>query len=69
MPKAKKKLAAAVTLGRLGGKARAEKLSAERRSEIASKAGRSRTKKLTPADRKRVAKLAAEARWQKRRPE
>jgi hypothetical protein len=34
--------AAAVALGRLGGKARAESMSAKRRKEIASKAAKSR---------------------------
>jgi hypothetical protein len=36
------KNAAAVALGRMGGKARAESMSAKRRKEIASKAARSR---------------------------
>jgi hypothetical protein len=36
------KNAAAVALGRMGGKARAESISAKRRKEIASKAARSR---------------------------
>jgi hypothetical protein len=36
------KNAAAVALGRMGGKARAEGMSAKRRKEIASKAARSR---------------------------
>jgi len=35
---------AAISLGRRGGKARAEKMSAERRSEIAKKAAKSRWK-------------------------
>ena len=38
---------AAVSLGQRGGKARAEKMSAERRSEIASSAAKSRWKKST----------------------
>lgn len=37
---------AAVSLGSLGGKARAKKLSAQRRKEIATKASHSRKKKL-----------------------
>jgi hypothetical protein len=36
------KNAAAVALGRMGGKARAESMSAKRRKEIASKAAKSR---------------------------
>jgi hypothetical protein len=38
------KNAAAVALGRMGGKARAEGMSAKRRKEIASKAAQSRWK-------------------------
>jgi hypothetical protein len=56
----------AVALGKLGGKARAAKLSATERSAIASKAGKARTDRLTPAERKRIAKLAVEAREAKR---
>jgi hypothetical protein len=39
------KNAAAVALGRMGGKARAESMSAKRRKEIASKAAKSRWSK------------------------
>lgn len=60
--------AAAVTLGRLGGKARAKTLSPERIHEIASKAGKARLKKLSKAERRRIAMLGVEAR-QKRRKE
>jgi hypothetical protein len=56
----------AVALGKLGGKARAEKLSAAERSAIASKAGNARTSSLTPAERKRIATLAVKAREAKR---
>jgi hypothetical protein len=41
------KNAAAVVLGRMGGKARAEGLSAKKRSEIAKKAAKSRWNKRT----------------------
>lgn len=41
------KNAAAVALGRMGGKARAEGLSAKKRSEIAKKAAKSRWNKIT----------------------
>jgi hypothetical protein len=40
--------AAAVSLGRRGGKARAEKMTAERRTEIAKKAADRRWKKSNP---------------------
>jgi hypothetical protein len=56
----------AVALGKLGGKARAAKLSAVERSAIASKAGNARTVSLTPAERKRIATLAVKAREEKR---
>jgi hypothetical protein len=57
----------AVALGSLGGKARAEKLSASKRKEIAQKAVAARNKSLSAADRKRIAKLAVEARERKRK--
>ena len=41
------KNAAAVALGRMGGKARAESMSAKRRKEIASKAAKARWKKTS----------------------
>jgi len=56
----------AVALGKLGGKARAAKLSPAERSAIASKAGKARSSKLTKAERVRIAKLAAKAREDKR---
>jgi hypothetical protein len=56
----------AIALGRLGGKARAKKLSAAERSAIASKAGNARTSSLTPAERRRIATLAVIAREEKR---
>jgi hypothetical protein len=53
---------AAVALGRLGGKkggkARARKLSAARRSEIARNAALARARKLTPEMRSAIAKKA-----------
>lgn len=63
---AKKPNPNAVALGRLGGKARAEKLSQAERSAIASKAGSVRSSKLTAAERVRIAKLAVKAREAKR---
>lgn len=54
-----------------GGKARAEKLSAEQLSEIGKKAGlaggAARAKALSSKRRSEIARKAAEARWQKKR--
>jgi hypothetical protein len=63
----RKKNPNAVALGKLGGKARAEKLSPEERSTIARKAGNARTTRLSPAERSRIAKLAVDARERKRK--
>jgi len=61
---------AAVALGRLGGKARARKLSAEQQSEIGRKAGsvggKRRAEALSAAQRKAIAQQAAKARWGKK---
>ena len=61
---------AAVALGRLGGRARAKKLSAERQSEIGSIAGKvggkRRAEALSPARRRWIAQKAARARWGKK---
>lgn len=62
MPK-KDKNPHAVALGKLGGPARAKRLSAKRRSAIAKKAGQARTKKVSAAERQRIARKAALARW------
>lgn len=59
----------AVALGKLGGLARAAKLSAEQRSESAKKAGRARGEKLSATERSRIATLAVEARERKRKGE
>jgi hypothetical protein len=48
-------------LGKLGGKARTEKLSPERRSEIARIAGLARSHKLSANERKRIAALGGKA--------
>ena len=65
----RKKNPAAVALGRLGGRARAEALSAERQSEIGRTAGevggKRRAEVLTAAQRKAIAQKAAKARWGK----
>jgi len=64
---ATKKNPNAVALGKLGGKARAEKLSPEQRTEIARKAGLARNVKLSAAKRSQIAKLAVAARERKRK--
>ena len=56
----------AVALGKLGGKARAAKLSQAERSAIASKAGKARSSRLSKAERVRIAELAVKAREEKR---
>jgi hypothetical protein len=57
----------AQALGALGGKARAENLSADRLHEIASQGGKARKQKLSAAERRRIALLAVRAREKKRR--
>lgn len=61
---------AAVALGRLGGRARAQKLSAEQQSEIGRIAGqvggKRRAEALSPVQRKLIAQKAARARWGKK---
>ena len=63
----KRKNPAAVALGRLGGKARAAKLSAEQQSEIGRVAGqvggKRRAEVLSPERRKAIARKAAASRW------
>lgn len=57
----------AQALGKLGGKARAERLSDAEITKIARKGGKARAAKLTAAERSRIAKLAVAARERKRR--
>jgi len=68
-----KKNPAAQALGRLGGVARAKKLSVAELSEIGKKAAQARMKKLSAAERSAIAKKAVEVRiaklGQKRRKE
>ncbi len=64
---ASKKNPNAVALGRLGGEARAKKLSPQRRSEIAKDAVQARNLKLSAAKRQQIAKLAVQARELKRK--
>jgi dihydrodipicolinate synthase/N-acetylneuraminate lyase len=59
----------AQALGRLGGKARAKKLSDAEVSKIASKGGKARAASLSAAERSRIAKLAVAARERKRKGE
>jgi hypothetical protein len=66
-----KKNPAAVALGRLGGlkggNARARKLSAERKSEIARIASSARMTTITPQRRSEIARNAILTRWRKRK--
>jgi hypothetical protein len=62
---ARQKNPAAVSLGRLGGKARARSLSPQERSESARKAAIARARALTSAERKRIAMLGVKARLAK----
>ena len=54
---------AAVELGRLGGKARAKRLSKDELSKIAMKGVKARKTKLSQKRRKEIAQKAAAARW------
>jgi hypothetical protein len=62
---AAKKNPNAQALGRLGGRARAEKLPKSVLARIASKGGKARAAKLSAQERTRIAKLAAAARKEK----
>jgi hypothetical protein len=57
----------AQALGRLGGKARSERLTQTEISRIASEGGKARAASLSAAERSRIAKLAVQARERKRR--
>jgi len=57
-----KKNAAAQALGKLGGAARAEALSASELSKIGKKGAKARMAKLTPVQRSEIARKAVEAR-------
>lgn len=56
----------AVALGRLGGKKRAQMLSAAERKRIAHKAANARMTKMTAEERRRVAMMGVEAKRKKR---
>ena len=59
----------AQALGRLGGKARAERLSKADIVKIASKGGKARAATLSADERRRIALLAVAARERKRKGE
>jgi len=61
----KKKDPNAVSLGRRGGKARAERLSASALSSIGKKGARSRSQSLSASQRSEIARKAASARWER----
>jgi hypothetical protein len=65
MARAKRKLAAAVTLGRLGAQARYRGLSAEERRVIARQAAQARWTTVSPEERSRLGRRAVQARWAK----
>lgn len=69
MKEGTRKNPAAVALGKLGGakggKARARKLSAARRSEIARLAAKARARALSPRERSESARKAVLARWRR----
>ncbi len=65
--KRKSKNPAAVTLGRLGGLARAKALTDSEREEAARRAGEARAEKLSASERSRIARKAVAAREAKRR--
>ena len=56
---------AAVALGRLGGKARLRKMTADQRSHVARQGGKARFSDMTAGQRKAAARRAAAARWAK----
>ena len=63
----------AVSLGRLGGRRRAQVLTKKEQQEIAQKAGqvggKARAQKLSRKRRSEIARKAAEARWAKTKSE
>jgi hypothetical protein len=63
--KSKQKNLAAQALGSLGGKARAEALSAEDRKKIAGEAGKKSRDNMSAKRKRAIAKKAARARWEK----
>ena len=64
---AEKKNLHAAALGKLGGRARMEKLSPAEKAKFSKSGGLARAKKLTAAERSRIAKMAVQARERGRR--
>jgi hypothetical protein len=64
---AKKKNPNAVALGSRGGKARAERLSADELSAIGKKGAKARLKSVSGNERQNIARNAATARWARAR--
>jgi hypothetical protein len=64
---AKKKNPNAVALGSRGGKARAERLTAEELSAIGKKGAKERLKSLSGSQRQEIARKAVKTRWAKSR--
>jgi hypothetical protein len=63
----KKKNPNAVALGSMGGKARAERLSANELSTIGKKGAKERQKSLSSSQRQEIARKAVKTRWAKAR--
>jgi hypothetical protein len=59
----KKKNPNAVALGSRGGKARAERLSADELSAIGKEGAKARLKSVSSSERQNIARKAATARW------
>jgi hypothetical protein len=62
---ARKKNPNAVALGSRGGKARAERLSADELSAIGKKGAKERLESLSSSRRREIARKAVKARWAK----
>jgi hypothetical protein len=61
----KEKNSAAVALGKLGGKARAEKAGSAGMAKAGRKGAKARAEALTPERRKEIARQAIAARWER----
>ena len=60
-----KPLAAAVELGKRGGKARVAQLTREELQELGRRGGQTRAKRLSREQRREIARRAVRARWEK----
>jgi hypothetical protein len=65
MARAKRKLPAAVALGRRGARARYRDLSPEQRQAVARQAAQARWRTVSPEERSALGRRAARARWAK----